>query len=136
MGTIRSYRPSDLEALRSLLVDSDFHSQLERYVGMDATQDHFDNTGMYVEDKHGSTIKALAKRVLVEPAILNDELSFEPYGIVLPRGDAAFGLAVNSALSTIYRNGEIVEIFNRWFAGLGRPSPIIEAAYSLGIIPE
>ncbi|HEV7823255.1 MAG TPA: amino acid ABC transporter substrate-binding protein [Burkholderiales bacterium] len=81
----------------------------------------------------GAAVKAKDPQSM---AILNDELSFEPYGIVLPRGDAAFRLAVNSALSTIYRNGEIVEIFNRWFAGLGRPTPIIEAAYSLGIIPE
>jgi glutamate/aspartate transport system substrate-binding protein len=81
----------------------------------------------------GAAVKAKDPQSM---AILNDELSFEPYGIVLPRGDAAFRLAVNTGLSRIYRTGEIVEIFNRWFAGLGRPSPIIEAAYSLGIIPE
>jgi ABC-type amino acid transport substrate-binding protein len=81
----------------------------------------------------GAALKAKDPKSL---AILNDELSFEPYGIVLPRGDASFRLAVNSGLSQIYGSGEIVDIFNRWFAGLGRPSPIIEAAYSLGIIPE
>jgi ABC-type amino acid transport substrate-binding protein len=81
----------------------------------------------------GAALKAKDPKSL---AILNDELSFEPYGIVLPRGDASFRLAVNTGLSQIYGSGEIVDIFNRWFAGLGRPSPIIEAAYSLGIIPE
>ena len=81
----------------------------------------------------GATLKAKDPKSL---AILDDQLSFEPYGIVLPRGDAGLRLAVNTGLSEIYASGEIVEIFNRWFAGLGRPSPIMEASYLLGVIPE
>jgi ABC-type amino acid transport substrate-binding protein len=68
--------------------------------------------------------------------ILADELSFEPYGIVLPRGDAEFRLAVNTGLSHLYGSGEIVEIFGRWFRRFGEPSPIIKAMYLLGTIPE
>ena len=30
----------------------------------------------------------------------------------------------------------IVEIFRRWFGPLGRPSMVLEAAYTLGSIPE
>jgi ABC-type amino acid transport substrate-binding protein len=81
----------------------------------------------------GAALKAKDPKSL---AILDDQLSFEPYGIVLPRGDASFRLAVNTGLSQIYGSGEIVDIFARWFAGLGRPSSIIEAAYALGMIPE
>ena len=69
-------------------------------------------------------------------AILADELSFEPYGIVLPRGDAAFRLAVNTALSQLYGSGEIVEIYNRWFGIFGDPSPVTRIMYLLGTIPE
>jgi ABC-type amino acid transport substrate-binding protein len=69
-------------------------------------------------------------------ALLPDELTFEPYGIVLPRGDAAFRLAVNSGLAHLYSSGEIGEIFGRWFAALGRPTPIVEAVYIFGSIPE
>ena len=68
--------------------------------------------------------------------ILADELSFEPYGIVLPRGDADFRLAVNTALAHIYRSGEITEIFGRWFRQFGDPGPVIKAMYLLGAIPE
>lgn len=68
--------------------------------------------------------------------LLPDQLSIEPYGIVLPRGDAALRLAVNTGLAQIYRGEEIVEIFRRWFGALGRPSTILEAAYELGAIPE
>ena len=81
----------------------------------------------------GATLKAKDPKALM---LLGDELSFEPYGIVLPRGDAAFRLAVNTGLSQLYGSGEIVEIFGRWFSGVGRASPILEAAYILGTIPE
>jgi glutamate/aspartate transport system substrate-binding protein len=69
-------------------------------------------------------------------ALLADQLSFEPYGIVLPRNDSAFRLAVNTGLAQVYAGQEIVEIFRRWFGALGRPSAVLEAAYELGAIPE
>ena len=81
----------------------------------------------------GAASKAKDQKSL---SLLPDELSFEPYGIVLPRGDAAFRLAVNTGLSQIFAGDEIVEIFRRWFGALGRPSAILEAAYNLGAIPE
>lgn len=68
--------------------------------------------------------------------LLPDELSFEPYGIVLPRGDADFRLAVNTGLAHLYRSAEIVEIFGRWFRQFGEPGPVIRAMYLLGAIPE
>ena len=81
----------------------------------------------------GAVTKAKDPRSLT---LLPDQLSFEPYGIVLPRGDSAFRLAVNTGLARIYAGDEIVEIFRRWFGALGRPSAILEAAYALGAIPE
>ena len=69
-------------------------------------------------------------------ALLAEDLSFEPYGIVLPRGDAALRLAVNTGLARLYGSGEIVEVFRRWFEAFGTPPAIIQAAYVLGAIPE
>lgn len=69
-------------------------------------------------------------------AMLTDELSFEPYGIALPRGDADFRLAVNSALSQLYGSGEITEIFNRWFGMFGDPGAVTRVMFLLGTIPE
>ena len=68
--------------------------------------------------------------------LLPDELSFEPYGIVLPRGDADFRLAVNTALARLYGTGEITEIFGRWFRQFGDPGPVTKVMYLLGTIPE
>ena len=81
----------------------------------------------------GAVAKAKDARAL---ALLPDQLSIEPYGIVLPRGDSSLRLAVNTALAQIYGSGEIDEIFRRWFAQLGPPPAIIDAAYLLGTIPE
>jgi len=68
--------------------------------------------------------------------LLNDQLSFEPYGIALPRGDHGFRLAVNTALAQIYSGEDINEIYNRWFSGFGKPSALTEAIFVFGSIPE
>jgi ABC-type amino acid transport substrate-binding protein len=69
-------------------------------------------------------------------ALLGEGLSYEPYAIALPRGDWALKLAVDSALSQLYRSKALDEIYGRWFAGLGRPTPALEIMYVLGRLPE
>jgi ABC-type amino acid transport substrate-binding protein len=69
-------------------------------------------------------------------ALLADALSFEPYAIGLPRGDWQMRLAVNGALAQVYRSGAIREIFGRWFGAIGRPGPVMEAAFLFGALPE
>ena len=81
----------------------------------------------------GSFVKAKDPKAM---AILGDELSMEPYGIALPRGDAALRLAVNTGLSQVFGSGEIGELFKTWFGQLGRPSVVLEVNYLLGTIPD
>jgi len=69
-------------------------------------------------------------------AMLNEDLSFEPYALVLPRGDSAFRLEVNKALTQIYVGGDIDVIFGKWLGKLGRPSGLLAAMYLLNAIPE
>jgi glutamate/aspartate transport system substrate-binding protein len=69
-------------------------------------------------------------------SLMADPLSFEPYAIVLPRGDWAMGQAVNSALAQIYKSSALPELYNRWFGTLGRPGPILEIMFALGGLPE
>ena len=68
--------------------------------------------------------------------LLMEDLSFEPYAITLPRNDDNFRLAVNTALSQIYRSGAIVELFQRWFSSFGKPGLMLEASFMYGAIPE
>jgi ABC-type amino acid transport substrate-binding protein len=69
-------------------------------------------------------------------ALLGDPLSYEPYAIVLPRGDWAMQQAVDAALAQIYRSSALPDIYNRWFGALGRPSPLLEVMFALGRLPE
>jgi ABC-type amino acid transport substrate-binding protein len=61
--------------------------------------------------------------------------SYEPYGLMLRR-DADFRLAVNRVLAGIYRRGEIVDIYRRWFGAIGEPSDLLKAMYLTQGLPE
>ena len=68
--------------------------------------------------------------------MLAEEISFEPYAMALPRGDAALRLEVNRALTEVYLSGDIEAIFARWLGVLGRPTALLSAMYLLYSIPE
>lgn len=69
--------------------------------------------------------------------MLPDDLSFEPYAIVLPRGDWAFRLAVNTALAEVFRSGLIFSVFGKWFDQIKlKPGPVLLSAFSLGALPQ
>ena len=69
-------------------------------------------------------------------ALPNILFSYEPYGFMVRRNDAAFRLAVNRALAGLYRSGEVVSIYDRWFGAFGKPSQAIQAMYLLNGLPE
>jgi ABC-type amino acid transport substrate-binding protein len=69
-------------------------------------------------------------------AVLPDDFSFEPYGIVVRRNDDDFRLAVNRALVGIYKRGEIDAIFQHWLAPIGKPSALVNAMFYLNALPE
>jgi ABC-type amino acid transport substrate-binding protein len=75
--------------------------------------------------------KAPEKLMLAE-----NYLTVEPYALALPRGDEDFRLAVDRALSHIYRNGEIVTIFANSFGGKAKPSGILETLYLTAALPD
>jgi glutamate/aspartate transport system substrate-binding protein len=44
-----------------------------------------------------------------------DALSVEPYGIMLPKDDAAFKKVVDNAMIAVMKSGEINKIYDKWF---------------------
>ena len=68
--------------------------------------------------------------------LADDYLSVEPYALALPRGDSDFRLAVDRALSHIYRSGEIVSVFQRSFGGKAEPSQILRTLYVISGLPD
>lgn len=81
----------------------------------------------------GLAVTSKDPSVFALPGIL---FSYEPYGFMVRRNDAAFRLAVNRALAGLYRSGDIAPIYERWFGGFGKPSPAIQAMYLLNGLPE
>jgi len=69
-------------------------------------------------------------------SLAEGRFSYEPYGFMVRRNDPAFRLAVNRALAAVYRSGEIVPIYDRWFGSFGKPSDAIVAMYMLNGLPE
>jgi ABC-type amino acid transport substrate-binding protein len=102
--------------------------------------------GLRLLDGGGADAYASDRTLLIGLAIqsqdirklrLADEyLSYEPYGFMVRRNDAAFRLAANRVLARLYRTGEIEQLYETWFGALGLPSTLLQAMYLLNGLPE
>ena len=67
---------------------------------------------------------------------LSDEMfSYEPYALMMRR-DADFKVAVDRELARLYRSGDILNLYGRWYGPLGEPSTLLKAMYFLNSMPE
>ena len=122
------------EALKKRLINGSVVTVKSRDEGLEALEKG--TVDAFASDK--ILIAGLSVKVkdATRYTMLQDDLSVEPYGIMLPRGDAGMRLAVNRALAQVYSTPQIVEIFNKWFGGFGKPTVLLEAVYFLGSVPE
>jgi ABC-type amino acid transport substrate-binding protein len=68
--------------------------------------------------------------------LADNYFSLEPYALALPHGDEDFRLAVDRALSHIYRSGEIGVVFMHAFGNTMQPSDILKTLYSVSALPD
>jgi polar amino acid transport system substrate-binding protein/glutamate/aspartate transport system substrate-binding protein len=61
--------------------------------------------------------------------------TYEPYALALPHGDSAYRLAVDRALSRIYRTKTIEKIFQATFQG-GQPSDALRYLFLITPLPD
>ena len=72
-----------------------------------------------------------------EYEMTNYTLSFEPYAMMLPRGDTQLRLVADRALASIYRSARIRRIYYNWFGRYGEElSPVVEAMYQFQAVDE
>jgi glutamate/aspartate transport system substrate-binding protein len=102
---------------------SELNAQRNLGLTIVAAKDNFEAFRMLESDRAAAHFMddillygAVANSATPADYVVSEEaLSIEPYGIVLPRDDAAFKKVADDALSAIYRSGEINRIYAKWF---------------------
>jgi glutamate/aspartate transport system substrate-binding protein len=70
-------------------------------------------------------------------SITRDVFSFEPYALMLARGDTDFRLVADRALAALYSTARIRRLYHDWFGRYGEPlTPIVEAMYEFQAVGE
>lgn len=70
-------------------------------------------------------------------ALTRTAFSFEPYAMMIARGDTEFRLVADRALASLFRSVRIRRIYQNWFGRYGEPlSPIVEAMYQFQAVGE
>jgi polar amino acid transport system substrate-binding protein/glutamate/aspartate transport system substrate-binding protein len=66
----------------------------------------------------------------------DQQFTYEPYELALQKGDTDVRLAVDRALSRIYRSGEITTVFTAAFGPGAEPTEELSALYRISALPE
>ena len=122
------------EVLEKSYVKADLvvvHSHVE---GLDALRKG--TADAYASDQAVLVGLALTVAQSMKMRLGDRNLSYEPYGLMLRKNDQDFRQAVNTVLSRLYRSGQILSIYDRWFGKLGKPSQFIAMMYLLNGLPE
>jgi polar amino acid transport system substrate-binding protein/glutamate/aspartate transport system substrate-binding protein len=90
----------------------------------------------FASDKLKLVGAALQSKDAKALAVLEENISLEPYAFALPRNDSAYRLEVNRALAQVFSGGELQSIFGRWFGSLGPPSGLLLSLFALNALPE
>jgi ABC-type amino acid transport substrate-binding protein len=90
----------------------------------------------YFGDRSILLFLAQGSKVREQLRLADQYLSAEPYALALARGDGEFRLAVDRALSHIYRSGAISAVFDKTFAGKVKPSQTLLTLYMLSALPD
>jgi len=70
-------------------------------------------------------------------SITRDVFSFEPYALMLARGDTDFRLLTDRTLAGIYGTARIRRLYHDWIGRYGEPmNPIVEAMYEFQAVGE
>ncbi|HWH48914.1 MAG TPA: amino acid ABC transporter substrate-binding protein [Burkholderiales bacterium] len=122
------------DALKRNSITADIVLVKEHLQGLEAVDQG--KADAYAADQTVLIGLALAVRDQLKLKISEQNFSYEPYGLTMRRNDADFKQAVNQTLARLYRTGQVVAIYNRWFGKLGNPSPLLTAMYAINGLPE
>jgi len=87
---------------------------------------YFGDKAILIAQRHASD---KAEELLIS----RNTFTSEPYALAMPRDDEALRLAIDRALSHIYRSGAIYQVFSKHF---GKVGPEVVFFYSVMALPE
>ncbi len=122
------------ETLASQKINADIVPATSHEEGLKALEDGA--TSAYFADRAILAFLASKAGDASELRLANDYLSLEPYALALPRGDEDFRLAVDRALSHIYKSGAIAAVFAKTFGPQMQPSDTIKTLYLISALPD
>ena len=120
--------------LRRAAVEAEVVPMLSHHEGVAQLDD--DKIAAYFADRAILSYLVRDSRAPWQLRIAEQYLTVEPYALALPRGDSAFRLAVDRALSHIYRSGEIIALFRDVFGAEVNPSQILKSVYIIAGLPD
>jgi ABC-type amino acid transport substrate-binding protein len=124
------------KALRKMVADSGSAAEIV------PVKNHVDGVNLLLEGK--VAMYAADRTVLIgllvnagrdKLQLLDFMFSYEPYALTMRR-DADFRLAVNRELAEVFRQGEIVGVYRRWFGQFGEPQELLKALYTIQSFQE
>lgn len=109
-----------------------------------AVKDHKDGLAKLLNDEIGAYFAdrailffLMAGSGAPEKLFLSEQqFTYEPYALALRKGDNAFRLEVDRALSRIYRSGAIATVFSSAFGASAKPTRELSALYRISALPE
>src|SRR6266496_1078053 len=90
----------------------------------------------YASDRTLLAGLAVSSRNPAKLYLIEDFISYEPYALMVRRGDPNFHLAVDRALIRLYRSAEVVPIYEKWFGPFPEGGSLIAAVYVLNSVPD
>lgn len=121
----------DVNNFQATLVDIETHEE-----GLELlTEGKVDG---YASDRAMLIGQALLSKNPEQYTVTRDVFSFEPYALMVKRGDTEFRLLADRALASVYRSARIRRLYVDWFGGQNAgPMPdIVSAMYEFQAVGE
>jgi ABC-type amino acid transport substrate-binding protein len=126
-------------AIRDYISNNDFKVTLRMINGHNEGMELLDTGKVdgYASDRTMLVGQVVRSEDRSRYSISRDVFSFEPYALMLARGDTDFRLVADRALASLYSTARIRRIYHDWIGRYGEPmTPIIEAMYQFQAVGE
>lgn len=126
-------------SLRRFLEINDFNAKLTLIKTHEEGIERLRNKQVdgYASDRTMLIGQALATDEASRYKLASDAFSFEPYALMIARGDTDFRLVADRALAQLYRSTRIRRLHQDWFGRNGVTlSPLVEAMYEFQAVEK